>query len=60
MAYGACELLVKECARIADYSIPQAAKPEEEIPKSEKGEDVGIGKGWWYEGTLREYLAFVL
>lgn len=52
IAYGACESLVKECARHADYTIPQAGKKGGDgIPKSRDGEDLGVGKGWWYEGT---------
>lgn len=51
IAYGACETLVKECARQADYTIPQAGgKDRGEIPKSKNGEDLGVGRGWWYEG----------
>lgn len=51
IAYGVCASLVKECARQADYNIPQAEqKDRSEIPKSKNGEDLGVGKGWWYEG----------
>ncbi|KUJ19162.1 uncharacterized protein LY89DRAFT_683090 [Mollisia scopiformis] len=46
-AYGATELLYKECAKQADYTIPQA-KTGEEMPKTEDGVDVGIGEGWWH------------
>ena len=52
VAYGVCELLVKECARVAEYKVPQAANLDEEIPKTEKNEDIGIGTGWWYDGKL--------
>lgn len=48
VAYGSCEILVKECARVADYNIPQAKEKNGEIPKNEKGEDVGVGDSWWY------------
>lgn len=50
VAYGVCEELVKQCARKADYTIPQAAEKGVEIPKTKDGEDLGVGKGWWYEG----------
>ena len=50
VAYGVCELLAKECARVADYTMPQAAATNEELPKNEKNEDIGVAKGWWYEG----------
>ncbi len=51
-AYGASEVLYKECARQADYSIPQAGKDDEELPKTENGEDLGVGEGWWHIGKF--------
>jgi cytochrome b pre-mRNA-processing protein 3 len=53
-AYGATEVLYIECARQADYSIPQAGKDEEELPKTESGEDLGVGEGWWHTGKFLE------
>lgn len=52
VAYGVTEGLVKECAKQADYSIPQAKQRGVEIPKTKDGQDLGIGTGWWYEGML--------
>ena len=52
VAYGVTEGLVRECARHADYTIPQAGQKNAEIPKTRAGEDLGVGKGWWYEGML--------
>lgn len=49
VAYGVCEKLVKECARQADYTIPQAHEKNVEIPKTKDGEDLGVGTGWWFE-----------
>lgn len=49
VAYGVCENLVKECARQADYKIPQAHEKNVEIPKTKDGEDLGVGTGWWFE-----------
>ena len=49
VAYGVCEKLVRECARQADYTIPQARDKNAEIPKTKDGEDLGVGTGWWYE-----------
>ncbi|PBP20377.1 hypothetical protein BUE80_DR008377 [Diplocarpon rosae] len=46
-AYGATELLYKEFARQADYSIPQAENSDQEMLKTEDGEDLGVGDGWW-------------
>ena len=43
---------MKECANQADYSIPQSEQRGAEIPKTEDGQDLGVGKGWWYEGML--------
>lgn len=51
VAYGVCERLVKECARQADYSIPQAREKGVEVPKTKDGEDLGVGTGWWFEST---------
>lgn len=49
VAYGVCENLVKECARQADYAIPQAHEKNVEVPKTKDGEDLGVGTGWWFE-----------
>jgi hypothetical protein len=49
-AYGMTELLYKECKIQADYSIPQAKDEDAEIPKTEDGEDLGVGGGWWHTG----------
>ncbi|KAL2051816.1 hypothetical protein ABVK25_007972 [Lepraria finkii] len=49
VAYGVCEKLVKECARQANYTIPQAHEKNVDIPKTKDGEDLGVGTGWWYE-----------
>ncbi|KAI9055672.1 hypothetical protein LZ554_000615 [Drepanopeziza brunnea f. sp. 'monogermtubi'] len=46
-AYGATELLYKDCAQQADYTITQAQNEDEEMPKTEDGEDLGVGEGWW-------------
>ena len=51
IAYGVCEGLVKECSRVADYTIPQSSEKDGQIPRNDKGEDVGVGQGWWYERT---------
>lgn len=52
IAYGVSEKLVKECARQADYTIPQAGEKGVEIPKTKDGEDLGIGTGYWYDSKL--------
>lgn len=49
VAYGVCENLVKECARQAEYTIPQAHTTNAGIPKTKDGEDLGVGTGWWFE-----------
>ncbi|THV53000.1 hypothetical protein BGAL_0062g00160 [Botrytis galanthina] len=48
-AYGATEELYKTCGAQADYSIPQASDPDAEMPKTEEGEDLGVGRGWWHD-----------
>ncbi|KAF2086396.1 hypothetical protein K490DRAFT_74372 [Saccharata proteae CBS 121410] len=45
-AYGATEQLFKLCAKQADYEIVKDERGDP--PKNEKGEEVGVGKGWWY------------
>ncbi|KAG0647663.1 cbp3 [Hyphodiscus hymeniophilus] len=47
-AYGATEILYKECAHQADYSIPQARDKDAEMPKTADEEDLGVGVGWWH------------
>lgn len=49
MAYGSCEKLVKESARQAAYTIPQASDKSIPIPKTKDDEDLGVGEGWWYQ-----------
>jgi cytochrome b pre-mRNA-processing protein 3 len=51
-AYGVTEELYKECSRQADYSIPQARDDNAEVPKTEEGEDLGVGGGWWHDGEF--------
>ena len=57
IAYGATEMLVKECARVGNYSIPQTQEKGVETPKTKDGEDLGVGEGWWYTGTVSTYLS---
>ena len=52
IAYGSCEKLVKESARQAAYTIPQAKEKDFSIPKTKEGEDLGVGEGWWYESEM--------
>ncbi|KAL8864156.1 MAG: hypothetical protein Q9198_010056, partial [Flavoplaca austrocitrina] len=49
IAYSVCEKLIKECANQADYTIPQRHEKNGVVPKGADGEDLGVGKGWWYE-----------
>ncbi|KAI4727713.1 hypothetical protein E4T49_04561 [Aureobasidium sp. EXF-10728] len=50
VAYGATEDLFRACARAGDYTMPTVAEGEEPL-RSAKGEDLGVGSGWWYEGN---------
>lgn len=49
VAYGMTQKLFEACSSQADYSIPQVSQKGAEIPKTEAGEDLGVGEGWWYE-----------
>jgi cytochrome b pre-mRNA-processing protein 3 len=49
-AYGATEILYKQCADQAPYSIPKV-KDDEEVPVLENGTQLGVGEGWWYNGS---------
>ena len=57
-AYGATEALYKECSIQADYTIPQQADNDAEVPKTEDGEDLGVGGGWWHNGMVPPALLF--
>ncbi|KAG9550030.1 hypothetical protein KCU71_g15063, partial [Aureobasidium melanogenum] len=48
VAYGATEDLFRACARAGDYTMPTVTDGEEPL-RSAKGEDLGVGSGWWYE-----------
>ena len=52
VAYGMTQKLCEACSTQADYSIPQVAQKGVQVPKTEGGEDLGVGTGWWYEGEL--------
>lgn len=54
-AYGATENLYKECAAQANYSITQEPNSEEQMPKTEDGEDLGVGDGWWLQGRSHQF-----
>jgi len=49
VAYGATEDLFKACASTCSYTIPALnQKPPQPAPKNDKGEDIGLGEGWWF------------
>lgn len=48
-AYGATEILYKECARQASYAINRTE--DVDPPKTKDGEDLGVGEGWWNNGS---------
>ncbi|KAK9568199.1 hypothetical protein V6Z88_002514 [Aspergillus fumigatus] len=49
VAYGMTQKLFEVCSSQADYSIPQLSQKGAQVPKTEAGEDLGVGEGWWYE-----------
>jgi cytochrome b pre-mRNA-processing protein 3 len=50
-AYGATEILYKECARQATYTIDRSKYKDFDPPTTEEGEDLGVGGGWWHTGS---------
>jgi cytochrome b pre-mRNA-processing protein 3 len=50
IAYGMTQKLFEACSTQADYKIPQASQKGAEVPKTETGEDLGVGESWWYKG----------
>jgi cytochrome b pre-mRNA-processing protein 3 len=42
--------LFEACSNQADYSVPQVSQKAAQVPKTEAGEDLGVGEGWWYQG----------
>lgn len=49
------EILFKECAKQADYIVPQAFEKDGETPKNAAGEEIGQGVGWWYESRCHRF-----
>ncbi|CZT18528.1 related to CBP3-required for assembly of cytochrome bc1 complex [Ramularia collo-cygni] len=48
IAYGSTEDLFAECARQADYTVPQALlQPPQPPPQNAAGDHLGVGQGWW-------------
>lgn len=49
IAYGSTEDLFRECSRQCNYTVPsRIATPPSDPPRTEAGEDLGEGEGWWY------------
>ena len=55
VAYGVTQKLFEACSSQADYRIPQVSQKNAEVPKTVSGEDVGVGEGWWYEGSYKVF-----
>nr|POF05938.1 cbp3-like protein [Quercus suber] len=50
VAYGGTEDLFAACARQCSYTIPNAlATPKQDPPTNAAGEQLGEGRGWWFE-----------
>lgn len=52
VAYGMTQKLFEACSSQADYRIPQVSQKGAQVPKTEGGEDLGVGEGWWHEGLF--------
>ncbi|KAL4916890.1 ubiquinol-cytochrome C chaperone-domain-containing protein [Aspergillus aurantiobrunneus] len=49
VAYGLTQRLYEACSSQGDYKIPQLQEKGSQVPKTEAGEDLGVGEGWWYQ-----------
>ncbi|BCS17991.1 uncharacterized protein APUU_10819A [Aspergillus puulaauensis] len=49
IAYGMTQKLFEACSSQGDYRIPQLQEKNAQVPKTEAGEDLGVGEGWWYQ-----------
>lgn len=52
VAYGLTQKLFEACSTQAEYTIPQLNKKGGQVPKTDAGEDLGVGEGWWYKGQF--------
>ena len=52
IAYGMTQRLFEACSKQGDYTIPQLKEKGAQVPKTEAGEDLGVGEGWWYKGLF--------
>ncbi|KAL4880504.1 ubiquinol-cytochrome C chaperone-domain-containing protein [Aspergillus karnatakaensis] len=48
VAYGMTQKIFEACSSQADYKIPQLQEKGAHVPKTESGEDLGVGDSWWY------------
>lgn len=58
VSYGFTQKLYEACSSQADYKIPQLSQKGAEVPKTEGGEELGVGEGWWYKGKLGSKMIF--
>lgn len=49
VAYGSTQELIRICVGAGEYEMPKLQEGEGRRT-GEKGEDVGVGRGFWYEG----------
>jgi len=47
-AYGVTKALYQDCTSHAAYTMPTLSDHEDEPPKTEAGENLGIGETWWH------------
>lgn len=50
VAYGSTQELFRICGRPGEYTMPKVEN-EENKKVLETGEEIGVGEGWWYNGT---------
>lgn len=60
VAYGLTKKLFDICSKQADYNIPSVLerRNSKEPVRTKFGEDLGVGGGWWYDGTFFSWPTF--
>lgn len=50
--FGATDLIYKACSAPANYIISPELRKTDDVPKTEDGEEIGVGGGVWHDGSF--------